>query len=99
MNTSDVSFAEPNGYESYCKTVERVDTAVWGGHVELQALSNALQWPLVVYSVPSASSAAEVLKIVPENSTDEDQDPLRLSYHRHYYTLGEHYNSVIPMEA
>jgi hypothetical protein len=29
-----------------------------------------------------------------ENGSDESIKPIILSYHRHYYTLGEHYNSV-----
>ena len=27
-----------------------------------------------------------------------DEDPIRLSYHLHYYALGEHYNQVVPKE-
>ena len=27
----------------------------------------------------------------------EDSNPLRLSYHKQYYGLGEHYNAIIPV--
>ena len=27
----------------------------------------------------------------------EDAAPLRLAFHRHYYALGQHYNSVEPL--
>ena len=36
-------------FEAYCQAVE--STAAWGGHVELRALSTALQRRLVVLSV------------------------------------------------
>lgn len=30
-----------------------------------------------------------------EATADDDDDPIRLSYHLHYYALGEHYNQVV----
>lgn len=69
--------------------VERVETSAdWGGHVELRALSLALERPIIVYSAHSV----EPVKIHMEF---EDVEPIRLSYHLHYYSLGEHYNCVV----
>jgi OTU domain-containing protein 6 len=90
-------------YETY---VDRVrSSADWGGHLELRALSIALQRPVVVYSAQSL----EPLRIEEQqqqregeselSSDDDDDDPIRLSYHRSYYALGEHYNQVVPVSA
>lgn len=70
--------------------MERVqNSADWGGHVELRALSLALKRPIIVYS----AQTVEPLQI----HVDEygDKEPIRLSYHLHYYSLGEHYNCVV----
>lgn len=51
-----------------------------------QALSEALQLPLMVYSADMAPHLV---------GSDKDA-PLRLSFHKHYLSLGAHYNSVVP---
>ena len=51
-----------------------------------QALSEALQVPLVVYSAD----------MTPHLVGGEAEAPLRISFHRHYLSLGAHYNSVVP---
>jgi OTU domain-containing protein 6 len=87
-------------YETY---VDRVrSSADWGGHLELRALSIALKRPVVVYSAQSL----EPLRIEEQQregeselSSDNNDDPIRLSYHRSYYALGEHYNQVVPVSA
>jgi len=80
---ADVHDHGGGSYETY---VERVrSSADWGGHLELRALSAALKRPVVVYSADAAP-----LKMGEEEKGKE----ILLSYHRHYYALGEHYNSV-----
>ncbi len=70
--------------------VERVEhSADWGGHVELRALSLALKRPILVYS----AQTVEPLQIHVNEYGDEE--PIRLSYHLNFYSLGEHYNSVV----
>lgn len=64
------------------------NSADWGGHLELRALSIALKRPVIIYQALSS----EPLHI---ESRHHDNDPIRLSYHRHYYALGEHYNLVV----
>lgn len=71
----------------YCEEI--VGTTTWGGHLEIQALSQALQMPIEVYQAHAA-----VLGI----GEEYDSQPILLSYHHHAYGLGEHYNSVIPAE-
>lgn len=73
-------------FESYCKDV--ATTKLWGGQLELRALSNILQCPIkVIQATGPPTLQGESLK-GPE---------LILTYHRHLYRLGEHYNSTVPV--
>jgi OTU domain-containing protein 6 len=75
---------------SFDAYVERIrNSADWGGHVELRALSLALKRPIIVYS----AQQSHPLEIHLEDF--DEKDPIRLSYHLHYYSLGEHYNCVM----
>ncbi|KAJ3011122.1 OTU domain-containing protein 6B [Thoreauomyces humboldtii] len=73
-------------FEKYCNDVE--STAAWGGQLELQALSRTLKLPIHVVQAGSA-----VIMVGEEFSGE----PLFVSYHRHAYGLGEHYNSLLPV--
>ncbi|CAM0949206.1 unnamed protein product [Alopecurus aequalis] len=79
-------------FESYCEEIE--STAAWGGQLELGALTHCLKKHIVVYSgsFPDVEMGKEYTK------KSEGDPSIRLSYHRHAYGLGEHYNSVIPAE-
>lgn len=75
--------------------VERVrNSSDWGGHLELRVLSLALKKHIVVYSAQST----EPLHVKPADG-EEDDEPIRLSYHLHYYALGEHYNQVVKVAS
>ena len=78
--------SEDAGVEGYCARLE--ETAEWGGHVELQAIAEALEVVIEVYSAQQP-----IVKI----GEGKEGAPLRLSYHLHAYGLGEHYNSVRPI--
>jgi OTU domain-containing protein 6 len=95
-------------YESYCIDVERTNGPkgpIWGGQVELQALSQALNRTIEVYASdtpvlvlnPEAAMETASVNLTGDNSDigDGQEKPLRVSYHQHYYALGAHYNSVI----
>lgn len=71
-------------FEDYCHKVASPSSAEWGGQIELQALSQALDRSIAIHS-------ADVPVL---HMGGEKDDPIRITYHRHYYTLGEHYNSV-----
>jgi len=71
-------------YSAYCTAM--ADTPAWGGQVELRALATLLHRPLAVIQ---AEGQEEV--VVGE---EEQGAPITLSYHRHIFGLGEHYNSV-----
>eukprot|EP00934_Nitzschia_sp_Nitz4_P004838 Nitzschia sp. Nitz4//scaffold251_size28233//6652//7595//NITZ4_008131-RA/size28233-augustus-gene-0.16-mRNA-1//-1//CDS//3329544235//4828//frame0 len=79
-------------FEAYVSRVR--SSADWGGHLELRALSIALQRPIQVYSVSSGSTPLTISHESVE-SIHPDAEPIRLSYHLHYYALGEHYNQVV----
>jgi len=74
-------------YNNYCKIMET--TPAWGGQVELLALATVLGRPLTVVQ----GEGQESLVV----GDDKKGQPLILTYHRHMYGLGEHYNSVIKM--
>jgi len=73
---------------TFAMYVDRVrNSSDWGGHLELRALHQALKRSIVVYS------AVQPKLVLGED--DGGGDPIRLSYHLHYYSLGEHYNQVV----
>lgn len=72
----------------YCKNVET--TKLWGSQLELRALSSILQCPIKIIQ------ATGLPTIQGENY---EGPPLVLTYHRHLYRLGEHYNSTIEVKG
>ncbi|CAL9207573.1 unnamed protein product [Musa hybrid cultivar] len=80
-------------FEKYCKEVE--STAVWGGQLELGALTHCLKKHIVIYSgsFPDVEMGKEYKS---DTSSNLSNPTILLSYHRHAYGLGEHYNSVVP---
>ncbi|XP_012288160.1 OTU domain-containing protein 6B [Orussus abietinus] len=75
----------PEQYNKYCDNV--ADTSAWGGAVELQVLSRVLKCPIEVIQ---AFGASYIIGDEFKNSKK-----VILTYHRHMYELGAHYNSVI----
>ena len=74
-------------FGQYCDSVE--GTKAWGGQIELQALTQVLETPIEVVQVDSPSVLVAV-----EGAAVSAQR-LVISYHRHAYHLGEHYNSLV----
>ena len=75
---------------SFDQHIQQVrSTAEWGGNMELRALANALQRPIIIYS----TNPPLTIQSTPESSMD---NPIRLTYHQSYYALGQHYNSLTP---
>lgn len=89
---SDVSLAER--FEKYCQEVE--STAAWGGQLELGALSHCLRKHIMIYSgsFPDVEMGKEYKS---NGETGSSNSSIRLSYHKHSFGLGEHYNSVVPI--
>ncbi|CAI9113109.1 OLC1v1013650C1 [Oldenlandia corymbosa var. corymbosa] len=57
-------------------------TATWGGQLEPGALTHCLKKHIMIYS---------------GSFPDVEMGSINLSYHRHAFGLGEHYNSVVPI--
>jgi len=83
LETDDV------GFEKYCN--EMKTTPKWGGHCELQAISHLLHLPIDIYSADAPTIS------IGEEYAENSNTPIRLSYHKFEYTLGEHYNSVVSL--
>ncbi|EKX34406.1 hypothetical protein GUITHDRAFT_147248 [Guillardia theta CCMP2712] len=79
-------FVEEADFSSYARQVE--ETAEWGGDIELMALARALHANIHVYS---ARMDEQTFSPFSPSSVH-----LRLSFHQHAYSLGAHYNSVVP---
>jgi len=80
-------------FRDYVANVARCTGEVeWGGQLEIRALCGALRRATMVYdsNAPVLTMGEDFLGAGPV---------LRLSYHRHYFSLGEHYNSVAPAPA
>ncbi|RWV94497.1 hypothetical protein GW17_00042961, partial [Ensete ventricosum] len=80
-------------FEKYCEEVE--STAAWGGQLELGALTHCLKKHIIIYSgsFPDVEMGKEYKT---EMGNSISNPSIMLSYHRHAYGLGEHYNSVVP---
>lgn len=84
-------------FDKYCKDMQ--NTPAWGGQVELRALSQALKLPIEVVQADGPSMVVgEEFKMLNGASDGDDggdgEKRLILTYHRHAYGLGEHYNAV-----
>lgn len=76
-------------FEKYCSDLR--STSAWGGHIEIRALSQILQVPIEVI---------QAVGPVTVQGDDKFKGPnLIITYHRHMYSLGEHYNSTKPLQS
>ena len=94
----------------YVRALRRLDGdgVVWGGHAECVALSGVLGRPLHVWSadggemvvtgVDGASGVDGRGKAGEEaGGAAGDGRDVQISFHKHYFGLGNHYNSVVPL--
>jgi len=79
-------------FKEYCDAV--ANTSAWGGQLELKALVHALKLPITIFT---ADEKAPNIEMGQEYNTALNTTTLYLSYHLHAYSLGEHYNSVVPL--
>ncbi|RKP13972.1 hypothetical protein BJ684DRAFT_19584 [Piptocephalis cylindrospora] len=78
------------GFEAYCDAL--ANTAVWGGEPEILAISKVYATPvhIIQMGAPALVMGAE------EKRPDGKKDPMIITYHKHMYGLGAHYNSLRP---
>ncbi|KAI8870925.1 cysteine proteinase [Ramicandelaber brevisporus] len=62
---------------------------LWGGQAEILALSNVFRVTVTIYQM-----GAPPMRI---SEQFESNGEVKLAYHKHMYSLGEHYNSVRPL--
>ncbi|XP_050075224.1 deubiquitinase OTUD6B [Anopheles maculipalpis] len=86
-DTGDMLSAEE--FDKYCHQVRA--TKAWGGEIEIKALSTSLKCPIEVIQ---ATGPATV-----HGEEESAERKLILTYHRHMYRLGEHYNSTKPPQS
>lgn len=82
--------ADGEDFARYCDRVEK--SGDWGGELELRALAEGLRVQILVHR----AQEAQPLEF---GDATHSGEPLQLTYHRHYYALGEHYNAAIPQDA
>ncbi|CDH58360.1 otu domain-containing protein 6b [Lichtheimia corymbifera JMRC:FSU:9682] len=75
-------------FERYCNDIE--NTPRWGGQLEILALSRVKEVPVHIVQM-----GAPVLKVNEEDFPGKE--PLKLAYHKHLYSLGAHYNSLLDL--
>lgn len=73
-------------YEEYVQNVESPTAAVWGGQVEVRAIANKIDRTIFIYDTQ--------VPLITMGPSCSEGVPVKLTFHRHYYSLGEHYNSV-----
>ena len=78
--------AYPNGFDDYCARMRRSTT--WGGQLEIQALSRALEVNVYVFQTGGKSTVKMI------NFDESTSQCVTVSYHD-----GEHYNTVLPLEG
>ena len=74
-------------FEEYCQKMASSKSA-WGSQVELRAISQILKIQIEVIQ-----GEGPVVVI----GQHGDQTPVVVSFHKHYFGLGEHYNSTKPL--
>lgn len=79
-------------FENYCREVE--STAAWGGQLEIKALTHCLKKHIMIFSgsFPDVEMGKEYKS---DGGTGLSNSSIMLSYHKHAFGLGEHYNSVV----
>lgn len=76
-------------FDEYCNQVQK--TKAWGSQIEIQALSNSLKVKIEVLQGTGTPTVS--------GSEFKKRPHLVVTYHRHFFGLGEHYNSTQPLTA
>jgi len=83
----------------YCARLE--DGTLWGGQPELQAVALALRCRVFVFADPEILPNGMLVMGADDASTDtgaESVTALRVSFHKQFFSLGEHYHAVVPAD-
>jgi OTU domain-containing protein 6 len=97
---ADLTEMKVSSFDEYVEKVR--ESNEWGGHLELRALAHKLKRTILIYSTEGLLEIVGFEKQQLDDDVDEDigmKQVIRLSFHRQYYALGEHYNSVISRQV
>ncbi|KAI9273722.1 hypothetical protein BY458DRAFT_508031 [Sporodiniella umbellata] len=83
-------YLEDGDLKKYCTDIET--TACWGGQLEILALARSKEVPVDIIQTD-----APILKICDDEYPTKP--PIKLAYHKHLYSLGAHYNSLVDLVA
>ena len=97
---------------AYCQHLAQAEGETqhvqWGGHAEIVALSAALRRKVAVWSAEGGEMLVDAVETGGGGKRGRKggrgaaaaaaEEPLRISFHRHYFGLGDHYNSVVKAE-
>lgn len=75
-------------FEEYCEKI--TNSKIWGGQIEVRALSNYLKCPITIIQATGPDTI--------EQGQEFEGPSFIITYHRHMYKLGEHYNSTQEFE-
>ncbi|KAI8647262.1 hypothetical protein BD408DRAFT_408872 [Parasitella parasitica] len=79
-------YLEDGNFDRYCDDI--VNTACWGGQLEVLALARSSQVPVDIIQ-----DGGPIIKICDDEYPEKP--PIKLAYHKHLYSLGAHYNSLV----
>ncbi|KAI8972073.1 hypothetical protein BDB01DRAFT_811276 [Pilobolus umbonatus] len=79
-------YLEDGNFDQYCHNIEH--TACWGGQLEILALAKSKQVPVDIVQMDGP-----IVKICDDEYPDKDI--IKLAYHKHLFSLGAHYNSLV----
>ena len=73
-------------FDHYCDKMASESLCEWGGQLELKALAAILECCINIYSAQAPTLVM--------GQADVTNTVLKITFHQHYYALGEHYNST-----
>ncbi|CAO3654086.1 unnamed protein product [Mucor fragilis] len=79
-------YLEDGDFDKYCD--DMINTARWGGQLEVLALARSSQVPVDIIQ-----DGGPIIKICDDEYPEKS--PIKLAYHKHLYSLGAHYNSLV----
>lgn len=91
MDDEEERGEENDRIDGYCERVR--STTLWGGEMELDAIAKGLGRRIRVFQADG-----EPLLFSGDNNGDNGDEPLNLCFQRHAYTLGNHYDSLVPRQ-
>lgn len=89
LTDDEGDFMDSEKYQEYCYNIK--NTPVWGGQLELKALSDVLKVSIEIVQGEGSNI------VIGENKNNDNC--LVITFHRHLLGSGEHYNSTEPNDC